>query len=101
MEPNRQSGTRAGGPAQPNPWRYAGLGTELAAGIAGFTLIGYWVDRKFDTGDTGVITGAIVGAVGAFCHLIRRSLQMAREQGLIGDRRKKKHDNDGHNQRTD
>jgi F0F1-type ATP synthase assembly protein I len=77
------------------------LGTELAAGIAGFTLIGYLVDRKFDTGDVGVITGASVGAVGGLYHLIRRSLEMARQQGYIDSGRKKTHGNDGDDQRKD
>ena len=50
---------------------------ELAAGIAGFTLIGYWVDQKFGTGSVGVITGAIVGSVGGLYVFIRRAIQMA------------------------
>ena len=75
--------------------RYAGLGTELAAGIAAFTLIGYWVDHRFGTGDAGVITGAILGSVGGLYVFIRRAMELAPRDGTEGKHEKAKRRDDG------
>ena len=99
MEPKRDDKPRRG--FDPALMRYAGLGTELAAGIAGFTLIGYWVDWKFDTGNVGVITGATLGGVGGLYHLIRRAVRMEAEQRLTKDRRKTRGADDSDDQRKD
>lgn len=90
-------------PRGPDPslMRYAGLGTELAAGIAGFTLIGYWIDTKFDTGNIGLITGATVGSVGGLYHLIRRAVQMSAEQEMTKDRRRVRRNDENDEQHTD
>ena len=60
---------------------YAGLGAELAGGIAGFVLLGYWLDWYFGIGPTGVVAGGIVGCVGGMVHLIRRAYEMQRRFG--------------------
>lgn len=99
MEPKRDDKPRQG--FDPALMRYAGLGTELAAGIAGFTAIGYLVDWKYDTGNVGVITGATLGCVGGLYHLIRRAMQMEAEQRMSKDRRKRRGDDDSDDQRKD
>ena len=60
-------------------WRVAGLGTEMAGGIAGFVLLGWWIDRQFGTSPTWLIVGAVLGGVGGLVHLIKRALELQRE----------------------
>lgn len=59
--------------------KYAGMGFELAAGIAGFVVLGWLWDRYRGSGKIGVITGAVVGAVGGFTNFIRQAVELARE----------------------
>jgi F0F1-type ATP synthase assembly protein I len=59
--------------------RLASAGFDLAAAIGGFTLIGYWVDRHWDSAPWGVLTGALLGLVGGLYNLIRASLAAASE----------------------
>lgn len=66
-------------------FRYAGLGLEFGAGIAGCVLLGYWVDRTFGTANKGVVIGAIVGCVGGMYHLVTRAMRIQRKYEL--DRR--------------
>ena len=54
--------------------RYAGIGFEFVAALAVFAFIGYWVDRKWDTGPWGLVGGAVLGLVGGMYNLIRESL---------------------------
>jgi ATP synthase protein I len=75
----------------PTGTRMLGVGFELAAAVAGFTLIGYWVDRHFGYGPWGVIVGAVLGLVGGMYNLIRESLIASKEAGSrsrtsVGDR---------------
>lgn len=58
------------------PLRYASLGLELAASIVGLTLLGLWVDYKFESSPIGVLVGAGLGVVGGMYNLIRAALQM-------------------------
>ncbi|HEX6201631.1 MAG TPA: AtpZ/AtpI family protein, partial [Thermoanaerobaculia bacterium] len=54
------------------------LGLEMAGGIAGLVLVGWWVDRHFGTGPWGILTGALVGLVGGMTYLVREGLSAAR-----------------------
>ncbi len=65
----------------PTGTRMLGVGFELAAAVAGFTLIGYWVDRHFGHGPWGVIVGVVLGLIGGMYNLIRESLAASREAG--------------------
>src|SRR5262245_27543802 len=67
--------------------RLAGAGFELAAAVAGFTLIGWWIDRRFGT-SWGAVTGAILGIVGGLYNFIRQSLEIVRDD----ERRRERHD---------
>ena len=51
--------------------RYAGLGMELAGGIGGFTLLGYWLDLKLGTYPRWLTVGAVLGCVGGMYNLIK------------------------------
>lgn len=61
--------------------RLSGIGVELLAAIAGFTLIGYWLDRKFDTEPWGLLIGALLGVIGGMYNVIRQALRATREAG--------------------
>ena len=38
-----------------NAWiRFSGIGIEFAAAVAGFSLVGYWIDRRYGTDPWGV-----------------------------------------------
>jgi F0F1-type ATP synthase assembly protein I len=59
--------------------RYSGSGLELAASVAGFALVGYWIDRHYGTNPWGLVAGLILGMIGGFYNLVKQSLQAARE----------------------
>ncbi|MEW6250192.1 MAG: AtpZ/AtpI family protein [Planctomycetota bacterium] len=68
--------------------RYAGMGLELAAAIIGLTLVGYWIDRTFDTGRVGLTIGAVLGIVGGMYNFIRQALEMVRQSDAADKKRK-------------
>jgi F0F1-type ATP synthase assembly protein I len=59
--------------------RHSGVGLELAGAVAGFALLGYWIDRRFATEPWGVIAGVILGLVGGLYNLVKQSLQAVRD----------------------
>jgi F0F1-type ATP synthase assembly protein I len=59
--------------------RLSGVGLELAGAVAGFTLIGYWIDSRYATGPWGVVIGVVLGLIGGLYNLVRQSLVAARE----------------------
>jgi len=74
-------------PQQRESWtKLSGIGIELAAAVAGFTLAGYWWDRHFHTGPWGLLIGLALGLVGGMYNLIRQSLNASRE-AASGDKR--------------
>ena len=59
-----------------SPWlRLAGLGAELAGAILGFVLVGYWIDKTFDTRPWGLLICALCGLVGGLYNFFRSSLK--------------------------
>ena len=60
--------------------RHSGMGIELAAAVAGFVLVGVWVDRHYETAPWGVVIGAALGLMGGMYNLIRESLAAIRGQ---------------------
>lgn len=61
--------------------KLSGIGIELAAAVAGFTLLGYWWDRHYGTAPWGLLIGMVLGLVGGMYNLIRQSLRASREAG--------------------
>ena len=64
---------------QPTWIRYSSIGFEFAAAVAGFALVGYWIDRHYDTGPWGILIGSALGIVGATYNLIRQTLALSRD----------------------
>lgn len=60
--------------------RYAGLGMEFAAAVAGLTLLGHWADRHFGSEPWGLLIGAALGIVGGMYNMIREALGSTREE---------------------
>jgi len=63
---------------QPNSRRLAGIGFELAAAVAGFVLVGYWVGKYFDRAEMGILIGAVLGLIGGMYNLIRVTMAASR-----------------------
>ena len=59
----------------------SGIGFEMAAAVAGFTLIGYWWDRHFGSSPWGILTCAALGLIGGTYNLIRQSQSAFKEGG--------------------
>lgn len=59
---------------RPSWIRYSGVGIEFAAAVAGFSLAGFWIDRKYDTQPWGIVVGAVLGLIGGGYNLIRQSI---------------------------
>jgi F0F1-type ATP synthase assembly protein I len=74
--------------------RFSGVGIEFSAAVAGFTLVGYWIDSKYDSRPWGVLIGAILGLVGGMYNLIRVSLAAVRDQQPDRDRNADGHGKD-------
>lgn len=58
--------------------RSAGLGIEFAAAVAGLTLLGYWIDRRYATEPWGLLIGAALGLIGGTYNMVREALTTAR-----------------------
>ncbi|UCE60377.1 MAG: AtpZ/AtpI family protein [Phycisphaerales bacterium] len=69
------------GPRKRRPaWvRHYGLGIEFAAAVAGFGLVGYWIDRRWNSDPWGVVVGAVLGLIGATYNLVRGSTKAFKE----------------------
>jgi len=59
---------------RPEWLRFSGVGLEFAAAVAGFALVGWWVDRRWNTSPWGLLIGAALGLIGGTYNLIRESL---------------------------
>ncbi|MCG3137143.1 MAG: hypothetical protein HJJLKODD_00986 [Phycisphaerae bacterium] len=73
-------------PKQPSSgYRLLTLGTELVAAVAGGSLVGWWIDRQYQT-RYGLLIGALVGIVGGLYNLIKQSYSVMQEQQAELDR---------------
>jgi len=62
-------------PGSPSSSELAGMGVELAAAVAGGSLLGYWIDRHFGTDPWGLLGGAGVGIIGGLYNMIRKTVR--------------------------
>lgn len=66
----------------PKGWgRLASLGFEFTAAVAGFVLVGYWIDRHYGTYPRWILIGAVLGIVGGMYNLIRAALRVSKGAG--------------------
>ena len=72
--------------------RFAGMGTELTAGVAGFTLIGHLIDRWAGTQQTWLLTFGILGLVGGFTNFLRQAYRVQRELDELDQARRSNDD---------
>lgn len=59
--------------------RLSGIGFELVGAVAGFGLIGFWIDHRYATRPWGVLVGVGLGIVGGMYTVIREALQASKE----------------------
>lgn len=59
---------------------YSAMGLEFAGAVAGFSLVGWWIDRHWQIdGHWGVIVCGLLGIIGGMYNLIRQGLAANRE----------------------
>ena len=54
--------------------QHAGIGLEMAGAVAGFALVGYWIDRHFGSKPWGLVIGVALGLVGGLYNMVKESL---------------------------
>ncbi len=64
---------------KPSWVRFSGIGIEFAGAVAGFAIVGYYVDKHYDSKPWGVLIGAILGLIGGMYNLVRVSLTAVQE----------------------
>jgi F0F1-type ATP synthase assembly protein I len=47
------------------------LGFELVCAVAGFTFVGFWIDRHYSSSPRGTLIGLLLGLIGGFYNLFR------------------------------
>jgi F0F1-type ATP synthase assembly protein I len=53
------------------------LGFELVCAVAGFVLVGIWIDRHYSSGPWGTLVCLFLGLIGGVYNLIRGASRMA------------------------
>lgn len=57
------------------------LGFELVCAVAGFVLVGIWIDRHYSSGPWGTLICLCLGLIGGFYNLIRGAAGLSRGIG--------------------
>jgi F0F1-type ATP synthase assembly protein I len=57
------------------------LGFELVCAVAGFVLVGIWIDRHYSSGPWGTLICLCLGLIGGFYNLIRGAARLSRGPG--------------------
>ncbi len=47
--------------------------------LVGFVLVGYWIDRRYDSAPKGVLIGAALGIIGGGYNMLRTALKVSRQ----------------------
>lgn len=63
---------------QPNPWRMAHMGLELAGAVLVFGLVGWFIDRQTGWEPWGLLSGLLIGFVGGMYLFIKEALKANR-----------------------
>ena len=60
------------------------LGFELVCAVAGFVLVGVWIDRHYNSGPWGTLICLFLGLIGGFYNLFRESSRLFGGPGAAG-----------------
>src|SRR5215467_11178509 len=61
--------------------RAYGLGFEFVCAVAGFVLVGIWIDRHYSSGPWGTLICLFLGLIGGSYNLIREGSRLERGPG--------------------
>jgi F0F1-type ATP synthase assembly protein I len=61
--------------------RAYGIGFELVCAVAGFVLVGVWIDRHYNSGPWGTLICLVLGLIGGFYNLFRESSRLFAGRG--------------------
>jgi len=90
MLPDAPKERKGGAPADPQYFRYAGLGMQFALTFLAFGALGYWLDGELGTSPWLLLMGIALGATGAFISLVRKvqpARDPSREDGSRGPKK--------------
>lgn len=59
---------------------FMGMGIQLAAAMAAFGALGWWLDSRFDTDPWMLVAGVMLGAVGGMISIIRTAIRSSRDR---------------------
>jgi F0F1-type ATP synthase assembly protein I len=63
-----------------------GLGFELVCAVAGFVLVGVWIDRHYSSGPWGTLICLVLGLIGGLYNLFRGVSRLGSGAGQGGPR---------------
>lgn len=63
---------------EPNWGRYVGMGLEVAVGVGLGSLVGWWLDRRYQW-SWGTVIGAMIGLASGMYLLIRETTRMNKD----------------------
>jgi len=73
-ESSKTSDNRIG----PQMWRVAGMGFDLAAAVAGFTLVGWFADRHWDVFPRYTMVGLVLGMIGGMYNFVWKAMSVSK-----------------------
>ncbi len=56
-------------------WRYASSGTQLAATVGGFLLLGWWIDQSLGWSPWGMVVFGMAGICAGLYHFLKDALK--------------------------
>ena len=65
---------------------YLGLGLQMAAAMAAFGGLGYWLDGRWGTTPWLLVVGVVLGGIGGMISVIRASIRSSRRSSAAADR---------------
>jgi ATP synthase protein I len=61
------------------------MGLDLAASVGVGVLLGWWIDRRFETSPWGMIVCSLIGIVGGLLNFVRAGQRAARRAAEAAD----------------
>lgn len=77
-EKNKKGGDRSGFAALREYSPYLTLGIQLAAAVVVFSLVGAWLDSRWDTSPWLLLSGLLLGSVGGFVKFFKSIADLER-----------------------